>query len=392
MMNYKGMWSDAWRKCTKPVKMVAPGMPYLDGRTSGKWPTHAKGTVIYALPYSSVFMWDGDILYNRSLATYYSATLNPYSVLYKRQTSPPHSEPDSKRASYYGVVCSTFAGYLYDPIIYRSCKELRRVSDKIDYRGLLDIEPGMLLISNKHVIAISDLSFDDVPEMTTIEARPPEICKQIIRGEAEIRAYIQAQFEDNYALYRGNTDPHDLLRLDDYATDVIFEYGNNTWYKRGETIKAYIPSGAKRLYYRLQGAEKWGHLDITSKLVNLTSVIKYNRTYEFTTNRSNKVYALVTQVQPSAAVLRGDTVTLKTHSSNCRPLYWRVFKRTGEKSEYKPRDRNNNVITRDLNHFGMIHDSTFRITKSKDTTDYIVWIMWDTGYGQCHTEIYPEDT
>ena len=394
-MSLSGLYGNLWAKCTQKVKTTATGMPYLDNRTSGKWPTHPKGATLEALPYSSVIMQDGDIFYNRSLATYYSALKNPYSVLYKTQAGAPNSEPASKRASAYGVVCSTFGSYTVNPSdpVYRVCKELRASLRKVTFSDLYDLEAGMLLVSHKHARLIADVGFDDdVFYIVTMEACPPQILRCVYKGEKAVQAYLDQCYAENYLLFRCPNAGHKLTWLDDYATDVIFDHGNNTWYRRGDTIKAYIPSGAKRLYYRLQGADKWKNLDVSSKLVNLTPVIKYNRTYEVTTNKNNKVYALVTQVQPSVAVLKGDMVTLKTHSSNVQPIYWRVFKRSTEKSQNQLHDRNGYVITRDLKHYGLIDSNPFKITKSADTKDYIVCIWWDTGFGQCHTEVYPEDS
>ena len=394
-----GLFNDTFEKSTIPIKTVANGMPYIkSGVKEGDWPTYPKGAVIAGLPYSSVFNSEGDIFYNRSLATYYSAVKNPYSVLYKKRGGVPHDGNNGTRACYYGVVCSSFVEYLFGDPLYRVSRELTNFMEKIDVKTYFDLEVGTLFVSPTHTILLSDLYYTNGSSinMKITEAVGPIIREVVYKGEDEVNKFLTERiFEGDYNAYRYPKPKMAPLKLEPYAEDVIFEYGNNTWYKIGSAIKVYVTNGAKTLYYKKSTDKTYKSLPISTKNVNLTSYLKSAGTWYVTTDVMTDLPAKVIVVDLGKAKIdkKCSVVTLSGYSNNVKPLTWHTFIRNTAISEYEPKDRDNRVITIDTDHYGYIIDGSnhFMVTHSASNKDYLIRIYWDTGCGQCRSEVYAED-
>ena len=408
--------NNAFGKMTKEYTTVAAGMPYIDNpaRTSGEWPTYDSGEAHSGLPYSSVYANEGDILYNRTLSTFYSAVQNPKSVIYTQLGGVPHVRNDGTRACYYGVVCSTFGEYLFGDSLYRTSRDMKATFDEVPLENATDLEAGLLAISDAHTKLISSVYYDDLNEMhvEVLESVDDGLKKTSYNTEQAVIDEFLENSDSPYRLYRY---PGKLrnVRSDAYATDVIFEYGNNTWYRINKGMRyeyvstdlnVYVPGGQTTLYYKKASESSYRSATVSlnqDNVANIKSLLNETGTWMVSTNSNPTVPAVVTLVDVGTATISGDTITLSGYSNNLTPVCWRVYKKvSGLFSDYQPIDRNGQVITLDENvsnnvfHRGYIENDTFTVTHetySGNLQGFLVRIVWDTGYGQCFSEIYSSD-
>lgn len=144
-----------------------------------------------------------------SFETYITALQDPYSYIYTRVSKVKNSK------TYYGTVCSAFAGYCYDlPCIYTT-NQLGKLDtmEKLEGQNIDDMQLGdMFLRANKHVRVIVGIERDGeghVVNVTEAEAAPP-----YVRTKTWTRQGVLQDMRDNgYVIYR-----YSKLK------DVPFEY------------------------------------------------------------------------------------------------------------------------------------------------------------------------
>ena len=93
-----------------------PGLLKVDGNWTYK--TFKAGVHQKGIPYSNVLNYDNYVGHSISLGTFATAVTNPNSVLYSNNL---YSSSSNKSASYYGIVCSKFAQYVWGlPELYHT--------------------------------------------------------------------------------------------------------------------------------------------------------------------------------------------------------------------------------------------------------------------------------
>ena len=405
------------------------GIPYLDypSKALVYYNTHTDGNnnvyppegalywgrlrndlLIKGLPYSGVFCQDGDILLNRNLATFFSAINNPYSILYQGAIEEPTLNKNNRRASKYGVVCSTFGSALAGLPIYFTSTGLFQVAKTLNPpvpKKLSELKIGMLRVATAHTQVITDIFYDDEGNgflelsesikpftKTTIkpfeevqadwrlglntlapssdvedEDSPSAIDPQAEQVESsatytpepylcldpiEVIKYKENQLSEEEAKTYLNKD---LVDLDDYATDVITEYGNNTWFllhnddnSGRQPINLYIPSAKDNmtLYYgkKINGTISWQStvLLASNNDVDNAKEGKYNIAEKLnecgiwyvTTNTGNATYAIINIIDFGEAFYNNDnhTVTVRNFQ-NLVPVGWKKFKCTNSNAD-----------------------------------------------------------
>ena len=194
-----------------------------------------------------------------------------------------------------------------------------------------------------------------------------------------------------------------------YATDVIPEYGDQTYYYGGDEIWVYInpnldPTPTK-LYYKKKSASSWNNVNISSlptktvngvTVYNITSQIADYDTYIITTNttqRSSSARGLATRctikrIRPgTVSVANTGEVTLVNHSLNITPKWTVTLKITPGHSVSTnwpaPEGYKADPIESSRK---LINGDTFNIDSPTSGTAYYVRVYYDTGFGQAYKD------
>ena len=431
----------------QPFVTAAAGMSHLvrpDPDSEYVAVDYDVGETVAMIPYSSTFYCGGDVLFNRTPATFYSAVKNPYSVLYTRRGG----RGDNK-SNYYGVVCSTFAeGLIGDPT-YKVSRVLVR-EDNPDYSlvnvtDITDLRPGMILASGTHELLIVDVGFSAEGEamVTTLEATKPRIRKQTITYDFLVTDYIDRR---EYAVYEYNKlssqrergEMIKRLKVEPYAENVITEFGNNTWFLKNSDIWLYIPETStpmsqRRLMFRVKGASSWSSTEIVidgtkHMMLAPSEISSAAANYELTTgvvtglvgdqeiialDDTGDIYCCINVVDVGTGSYADGVISVSGYSENCVPVWYQKYYRFDTTDEYYYKDINGKkmfiveengqgLMEPDAN--GYSADFTVPETPTAEMTadffesatppypDYLGWcvrVYFQTGYGYCWKEIYP---
>ncbi len=322
------MYNNAFKTWTT----TSDGMLDIKNRDlDGNFITYPVNQSIEGIPYSSVYKTGGDVFINRNLSTFYSAVLNPNSVLY---TMPLNTDVNTEidglgsgSCTWYGCVCSTFVAALLGQEHYTT-RQLNKnyedlgferivISDEDDYKL---IKPFMILLEYDsaedigHVSLILDVVYKDSKMyLKVLEAWPPVTRYADSQKEKNLWSYIYPKAIGDDPVFRILSKPLNTEKIIDrfsvlpYATDLITQFGNNTWFhlnksdtsispKGSTTIKLYNPTGATTIYYKKDSDSNWKDFVISSENVdeigniNVSGIITSSGKWQFTTNTNNTEY------------------------------------------------------------------------------------------------------
>lgn len=301
--------------------------------------TKYTGAVIKGLPYSSVFWNDSDILWNRNLSSFYSAMLNPASIVYQGsiwEILDGATVATKASSNYYGTMCSGLAGKAVGSDIYYSTTEMAKVPSRfetIDYPGADDLEIGTIMLMDGHAAVVYDIAKDDNGKTIMIGMA------EEIKPNGRIAYFTVEEFEKycrersyTFGRYIGVTPK----RLPDvqFATDVIPEFGDRTWYKLGDPVKLYVTNDSTVLYCKKADAVytpvTLANLPSESingvTVYNVTSLIDEATEYCFTTDAETNCPCMISVVNVGTVTINSATkeASVTGYSSNLRPLYYQV--------------------------------------------------------------------
>lgn len=330
------------------ARMNEPWTPVTTGmkRASSKagiteWPEFTEGVEYRGLPYSGAYNTEGDILINRNISTFYSAVLNPESVLYTRQAGEPGAS-SGLRATYYGTVCSSFASRMIGSTVYRTTKNLSLYCDKVDVHSFDDIKPGQLILAlneagSNHTQVVKAIGYspDHEPVVEVVESVVPTIRTRSYLWR-ELLALLNSEGTVTYGVYEYPDAVFDTIELLPYATDVISEFGNNTWYRRGDTINIYVNANVNEIYVAkaVDTSLEWTAIssDVAQgEVVDITDYITSTGKWYVTTDKSSDLYAELIVAYPGVwNTQSGETsnsvkVVCTTSPSECTAVGYQVY-------------------------------------------------------------------
>lgn len=200
----------------------------------------------HGLPYSSVRYEEKFIGINVSLETFYTALMNPESVVYSRDLTAK----GKRMAGWYGTVCSAFVSYALDLPFRRSCAVWGKFEDmpEIENAGPEDVRICDSLVNNRHATLLTDIARDEAgnPVLFTItECTTPQMTRQVYNLEefknhwlAKYKVYrytgmdaVPAPKDDPYNRVYGPLD-----ELPYYNKTLLPDYGNRANYRLGEKV------------------------------------------------------------------------------------------------------------------------------------------------------------
>lgn len=198
------------------------------------------------LPYSSVRYEEKFLGINVSLETFYTALMNPESVLYTRDLTAK----GKRMAGWYGTVCSAFVSYALDLFFRRSCAVWGKFEDMPEVKNATpeDVRICDCIVNNRHATLLTDIARDEdgKPVLFTItECTTPQMTRQVYNREE-----FQNHWLANYKVYRytgmdsvpaPDDDPYNRVYgpLDEmpyYNKTLLPDYGNKANYRLGEKV------------------------------------------------------------------------------------------------------------------------------------------------------------
>lgn len=198
------------------------------------------------LPYSSVRYEEKFIGINVSLETFYTALMNPESVVYSRDLTAK----GKRMAGWYGTVCSAFVSYALDLPFRRSCAVWGSFEDmpEIENAGPEDVRVCDSLVNKRHATLLTDIARDEDgnPVLFTItECTTPQMTRQVYNREEFEKHWLA-----NYKVYRYKgmdyvpaPEDNEYNRvygpLDEapyYNKTLLPDYGNRANYRLGEKV------------------------------------------------------------------------------------------------------------------------------------------------------------
>ena len=348
--------------------------------------------IISGLPYSSVFPYGQDILYNRNLSTFYSALENPASILYTKGYGG-----NTHTGSYYGVVCSSFVDYLCNQDIYWTTSELPEVLDKIDYIDIEQLNVGDILYGEGHCKIITKVFVDENSNyyITVTEQK---------QNETQELTYDKEGFDRILA----GTDPHDskpyklgrfpnqgirILPRIEYSNEIISEYGDRTYFSLNEDIFIYVTSGDSIIINNGSSNININLSSLPTKQVGDT--IMYNIKEHLNNVGEYKLYltqasipAILKIINTGNVVLDGTTVNISGYSDNVKPVWWQTvtvkLKISTEYSTFPAPEGYMGTYTKMAK--GFIDNNIFNITYDDTFEGYYVRCYYDTGYGFAYND------
>lgn len=239
------------------------------------------GVPVTGLPYSSVREMDQFIGFEVSLHTFMTALSNPSSVLYTRDLrnpeTPGHNPGNGNCATYYGVVCSTFAGYVLGmdmrctTVHWEQIEGMRKVADNSAYGvkigDTLCTAPG----SEGHVIFVYGIVRTPggrVKWVEIVESTKP--CVRKIRyTPEEFNALIR---DNNYVAYRYeglkdiSYEASPYVAVDGESTQPVpdnrvlgLDCGDRSNYSLGDTVSLHVmdASAVSLVIQQKNDANEW---------------------------------------------------------------------------------------------------------------------------------------
>ena len=192
-----------------PVKIIPAGNYFgeLNGGTRWGYVTMPPWRPQKGLIYSSARKSEGFIGYNVSFETFVIALANPNSVLYTRS----EAEENRDMKSYYGVVCSLFASYVFNLPFRRPCSRWPSAHGitRIDLSALEELELcDIVLDPTLHIMVITDIQRDvngKVHYISVSESTTPRCVENVYTPEQFRKCWL----ENGYSIFR-NEKVHEV--------------------------------------------------------------------------------------------------------------------------------------------------------------------------------------
>ena len=313
--------------------------------------TKENGTRIYTyfekgkqsgIPYSSVYETNTYVGTNVSIETFISATCNPNSYLYTKNLHYMSGEP--KAVTFYGMVCSKYAGYVlgikenYNAQHFDRISGMNKISAAKDC-NLAELQRcDILLNKSVHTAVITDILSDKKGNIKYVEVSEETTVPQMQRKAWTVEEFYEKY--KNYDVYRYEYlkdvkyEPSNFVNvfdenkeLDDRKYDVLSRYGDkaNIYLKDSSNIDFDILTDGwenAKVYYNGEQSE----IDVSGKKVFSFSpskvgyyqVILYGEDKE-----SRPCYFCVVDSQITANGV-DKTLTVEYSSENGKPIYMQL--------------------------------------------------------------------
>ena len=379
MSDYEKIAAAHYKQWTKPVVTTAATYPKLN-TTSDFIPL---GSSTPGIIYSSTFRDGTDAIWNINPSTYYSAVMNPASVLY--------TEDNRGRvwneAGYYGSVCNTTAtkccGYRFP----HSTIEIHEYWPEKTDHSIDNVESGDILWTSGHVAGVVEVIRNG--DGTTRSVK-------IVEQSSYVRVFeITRENWDSYfsshwtTIHRGEIDADFKAPVEHPENhSIIFARGNNTYVSDYSTMLFYIPT-AEKVFLTKNGQTRQYEKEVFPvrevngvNVYDLASLFDgvgdyYLHTEENATDICIKVIDKgVVSVSGSSAVISG--------YSNCKPLVYQVVEilPKASSSSYNfwnaPEGYTSMYV---YNSYKDITQDAFEIEKIPASGRYKIVVFYETGYG-----------
>lgn len=338
-------------------------VPHNDGFFSA-------GTQIMGLPYSSARETDTFIGIEVSLETFMTALQNPASVLYTRNLrnpdDPDYNSGNTNCATYYGVVCSTFARYVlgidfrYSTRNWHEIPGMKPIHDQSPYG--VKIADSLCTQPNRggHVMYVHDIVRTingRIKWIEIIEAVRPHVKRTRYTPETFMDLLKESGYGSGYVIYRydgivNNTyEPSEYVAVDHETAvapavnaELALDRGNKSNYRLGEEVHIHVMDTTADhliIQFRDDTLVKWQTVstafvrDISASIVNGSAYTIYSfvpenegqyRAYCVTRDGLEsgavlwQIVNISTQITDSAAVNEQIAVAFPS-SENVIPLY-----------------------------------------------------------------------
>ena len=370
-----------WEQWLQPLTVTAATYPK---RTSSTTTTtyFAAGSAHQGILYSSTFREGTDALWNLNPSTYYSAVMNPASLLY----TVDYSNRGSTQAGWSGSVCSTTAlracGYDFP---YTTAEIAMLFQEKTDH-SINNLEVGDILWVSGHCAGVVGVTKDGSGNVTKVKIIEQAAYVEIFeKTAAQWDSYFNREWTH---IYRGEIN-ESLKEPQVYPTNVsiIFERGNNTYVTDCSTMLFYIPT-ATTVYMTKNGVTtEYDKSSFPTRVVNNTTVYDlaslftgigdyYFHTDEDATDMCIKVIA------NGSITVSGNMATVSGYA-NCRPIGYRLIYITDDATNYNwwlaPEGYTSNYVRLS---WERIDSNTFEIHNIPEDSDgWKIEMFYDTGYG-----------
>lgn len=372
-------------------------------------------TEMYGVSYAGMIQEGRDVFFNRNLNTFFSAVLNPASTMYQDPVCYGTYQGEN-----YGAICGSFVDWMYGLNIYYGVGSFAEAGfKKYNYNGIRSIKIGDCAAwetaDEAHVILIYDIivdsyTFEPAYICTVEQARttPPFVVKK-----RTVKAFEAMLASESVNWYLGRFEGHEIRDPEPirFATDIIPDMGDQTYYYPNDDIMLYFPGGGSVLYYRESGDMSWNSVAISSlpsttvngeRVYNVKNLLNGTKTFELTTNRLTNFPCRVTKIDPGYVTItvNGNTATAEVHpgSNNVTPIYGLIIVETSNhESEahgtiwpHRPYSLSTNTyyISRPTNkHYEAVNNQfNFEIPNVEEGLGYYVRFYCETGYGECYVD------
>ena len=250
------------------LQETRPGVSFLAPRCNGKAPEKPEEQI--GIPYSSARIANKFVGTDITFDTFLTAAQNPASVLYQRNNGnfydPNYNCRIGNTFFYYGIVCSTFADYVYDLPIHRCTYEWGCSQEFYEIQdGTADcLQLGDSLLINRpdgtvggHVSVVTGIGRDEqgkVRQVQISEGTEPrakstwytagEFSRTLLTGGGTNRVF-------RYRYLDSVRPPESMLSQS--KGELKLNYGDYSGYLEGETIEINICVDADTLI--IQGTD-----------------------------------------------------------------------------------------------------------------------------------------
>lgn len=348
------------------------------------------GEQLNGSPYSQVWTRGLDSHWNIIPETLFSALANPASVMYTR-----YWEYNQKRQrAYYGGICSSFLTRMLNLPFPYVIDELENILQRKEMASLHGIEVGDILIQPGHVAFVSKVNTDKdgKPVSVDITDQWTDGVRTYTKTFSELEQYLK---DEEFVVYKNTFASPYYCGDPEYATDVLFEYGNNTYRTTSETNEMwfYIPGG-EGVYYKkdngeysflvLSGVESKTVNDVT--VYNLSSCFSGVGKYSFTTDETATKTCDITIIDTGSVAVEDGKVNF-TGYSGCEPYafsLWRLHPGEDKRGyDFIPDAPDGYYAGAILNSWQQINSDaeTLNRDKMRSSGNYMLRVLYDTGCG-----------
>lgn len=348
------------------------------------------GEKLIGSPYSQVWTRGLDSHWNIIPETLFSALANPASVMYTRYWE----YNQSRQRAYYGGICSSFLTRMLNIPFPYVIDELKIILQKKEMASLYGIEVGDVLIQPGHVAFVSKVNTDKDGKPVSIDIADQWTTgvRTYTKTFSKLEQYLK---DEEFVVYKNTFASPYYCGDPEYATDVLFEYGNNTYRTASETDEMwfYIPIGEGVYYKKDNGAYSFLILSgVESKTVNEVTVYNLSSCfsgvgkYSFTTDETATKTCDITIIDTGAVSVVDGQVNFTGHSC-CEPYafsLWRLHPGEDERGyDFIPDAPDGYHAGAVLNSWQIVNSNTEPLNQDKISSSgkYMLRVLYDTGCG-----------